>query len=161
MHESIYSARINFTGDNYNTMDIYIKLRGYSSSELPSSWIARFMSLNLKRCVLLWFLTSWICSTDAPKGAECETLCQYPKCIVHKSTDLKKKLDGEYNLHYGLASLVVKKLNELARTVEEKMESINYRPVKTGMWSIFQRELYSHPAFSSMSTTWNKKIIMW
>ena len=49
MHESIYSARINFSGYTYNTMDIYIKLRGYSSSSSELSSCTIVLALNLKR----------------------------------------------------------------------------------------------------------------
>ena len=93
--------------------------------------------------VLLWFMISWICSsdtrkgTDDPKGPECDTLCKYLKCIVHGSSmdliHLKKALDGEFNLHYGFGELVLKYLDELARIVQEKMESINSRARNEGM----------------------------
>ena len=87
-------------------------------------------------------MISWICSpdtrkgTDGPKGPECKTPCQYSKCIVHGSTDLihlKKTLDGEFNLHYSFGELVLKYLDELARIVQEKMESVNSRALKEDM----------------------------
>ena len=46
---------------------------------------------------------------------------------------LKKALDGEFNLHYGFGELVLKYLDELARIVQEKMESINSRARNEGM----------------------------
>ena len=42
-------------------------------------------------------------------------------------------LTPEFNLHYGFGELVLKYLDELARIVQEKMESINSRARKEDM----------------------------